>query len=68
MGTVIEEADETVFWLELLIETGLVSKDPLEQPACRGQRTRGDFRGLADNGKERLAFFNRSITIHAIAQ
>ncbi len=22
MGTVVEEADETVFWLELLVETG----------------------------------------------
>jgi four helix bundle protein len=26
LGTVIEEADETVFWLELLIETGLVPR------------------------------------------
>lgn len=24
MGTVVEEADETVFWLELLVEAGLV--------------------------------------------
>lgn len=24
MGTVVEEVDETVFWLELLVETGLV--------------------------------------------
>ncbi len=24
IGTVIEEADETVFWLDLLVETGLV--------------------------------------------
>lgn len=29
MGTVIEEADETVFWLELLIETGLVPRTRL---------------------------------------
>ncbi len=27
MGIVVEEADETVFWLELLIETGIVSAD-----------------------------------------
>src|SRR5256885_7834661 len=26
MGTVVEEADETVFWLELLVETGTVPK------------------------------------------
>jgi four helix bundle protein len=25
IGVVVEEADETVFWLELLIETGIVS-------------------------------------------
>jgi hypothetical protein len=24
MGVVVEEADETVFWLELLVETGIV--------------------------------------------
>ncbi len=27
MGVVVEEADETVFWLELLTETGVVRKD-----------------------------------------
>jgi four helix bundle protein len=26
IGTVVEEADETVFWLELLVETGTVPK------------------------------------------
>src|SRR5215471_4102003 len=26
IGTVVEEADETVFWLELLIETGVISQ------------------------------------------
>jgi four helix bundle protein len=25
MGVVVEEADETVFWLELLVETGIVN-------------------------------------------
>ncbi len=30
MGTVVEEADETVFWLELLVETGIVEKTALE--------------------------------------
>jgi len=29
LGIVLEEADETVFWLELLVETGLVSQDRL---------------------------------------
>ena len=29
MGIVVEEADETVFWLELLIETGVISNKRL---------------------------------------
>lgn len=27
MGVVLEEADETVFWLELLVETGVLNAD-----------------------------------------
>jgi four helix bundle protein len=27
MGTVEEEADESIYWMELLIESGLISKD-----------------------------------------
>jgi four helix bundle protein len=30
MGLVIEEADETVFWLEFLVDTGMVPKPRLE--------------------------------------
>ena len=30
LGVVLEEADETVFWLELLIETGIVQRSRLE--------------------------------------
>jgi four helix bundle protein len=30
MGVVAEEADETVFWLELLVETGLVKAKRME--------------------------------------
>ncbi len=30
MGVVVEEADETVFWLELLIDTGVVRKVLME--------------------------------------
>jgi four helix bundle protein len=29
MGIVEEEADETVYWMELLIESGLIRKDEL---------------------------------------
>ncbi|HXJ96521.1 MAG TPA: four helix bundle protein [Terriglobia bacterium] len=30
MGVVVEEADETVFWLELLVETGIVKSSRME--------------------------------------
>ncbi len=30
LGVVVEEADETVFWLELLVETSIVQKARLE--------------------------------------
>jgi four helix bundle protein len=30
IGVVVEEADETVFWLEFLIETGLVTRKRLQ--------------------------------------
>lgn len=30
MGVVLEEADETAFWLDLLIESGLVAAKRLE--------------------------------------
>ena len=31
MGTVVEEADESVFWLELFVETGIVAKARMER-------------------------------------
>jgi four helix bundle protein len=30
MGTVEEEADESIYWMELLIESGLISKDEVD--------------------------------------
>src|SRR2546423_2251477 len=30
LGIVVEEADETVFWLELLVETGIVPQDRMK--------------------------------------
>ena len=47
MGTVVEEADETVFWLELLTETGLVAPKRLE--------------GLLAEANELLAIFAASL-------
>lgn len=46
LGTVVEEADETVFWLELLIESGISQED----------RTVG----LLREAKELLAIFSTS--------
>ena len=46
LGTVVEEADETVFWLELLIESGMSQED----------RTVG----LLREAKELLAIFSAS--------
>jgi four helix bundle protein len=31
MGVVVEEADETIFWLELLVETGIVKPNQMEK-------------------------------------
>ncbi len=30
VGVTVEEADETVFWLELLVETGIVPNDQMQ--------------------------------------
>ena len=43
LGIVVEEADETVFWLELLVESGIVPEERA--------------RGLTDEAKELLAIF-----------
>lgn len=31
MGVVVEEADETVFWLEFLVDTGILRKGQVEK-------------------------------------
>ena len=46
LGTVVEEADESVFWLEMLIETDIVPKDRAE--------------GLLREANELLAIFAAS--------
>ncbi len=46
IGVVVEEADETVFWLELLVETGIVSQARLD--------------GLLTEANELLAIFAAS--------
>jgi len=46
MGVVVEETDETVFWLELLVETGVVPMSKME--------------GLVSEANELLAIFAAS--------
>ncbi len=46
LGVVVEEADETVYWLELLQETGILAIT--------------DMNGLYDEAKELLAIFAAS--------
>jgi four helix bundle protein len=48
LAIVIEEADESLFWLELLIDAGLVSEPKL--------------RGLKSEGNQLVAIFNASRT------
>jgi len=31
MGVVVEEADESTFWLELLVDSGIVSQERLQE-------------------------------------
>jgi four helix bundle protein len=31
MGTVEEETDESIYWMELLIESGMISKDEVDE-------------------------------------
>jgi len=47
MGIVVEEADETVFWLEILTETGVLRAERAE--------------ALQKEANELLAFFGASL-------
>jgi four helix bundle protein len=53
IGVVVEEADETVFWLELLIDTGVLSKSSLDNFAGGSQRAIGHFCRLPANREAR---------------
>ncbi len=46
LGIVVEEADETIFWLELLLESGLFNKEQVN--------------GLLDEANQLLAIFAAS--------
>jgi 23S rRNA-intervening sequence protein len=34
LGIVLEEADESLFWLELLVDAGLISSEKAKMPLC----------------------------------
>ena len=48
LGTAVEEADETIFWLELLEESGIVQGD-------------GELQALKVEAGELLRIFSRSL-------
>jgi len=50
MNVVVEEADETVFWLEFIADTKIL---PLKTRSSyqRRERVAGDLRGFSSNGK-----------------
>jgi len=64
MGIVVEEADERLFWLELLVETGVVPKQKMEELLKEANELSGSSllrnrpRGLG----ERKLSGNRGIT------
>ncbi len=63
MGIVVEEADETILWLELLIESGIISKGGCDGLLAEGARVSGDLYCLSTNGeKGSLEIFNYKIT------
>src|ERR1039457_4485728 len=44
LGIVLEEADETVFWLELLLEGGIVKSEKLDDLLKEAQELRSEER------------------------
>jgi four helix bundle protein len=53
MGVVVEEIDETVFWMELLVETDIVADSQAEPAYQRGQRTACYLCRVAQHGTEK---------------
>ena len=51
IAVVEEEADECLYWLELLDESGLVNKPWTVVTSQRGQRTDGDLYSGSKDGK-----------------
>jgi four helix bundle protein len=51
IAVVTEEADETVCWLELLVESGIVPKSPIGEAVDGSKRVNSNFWFLSSHGK-----------------
>ena len=50
MNVVVEEADETVFWLEFIVDIRILAAEKLTLLIKEGKRAAGDLCRLASNG------------------
>ena len=57
-GIVLEEADETVFWLELLVETGVHSADRTNDLLKEANEVVGSVRCFSANIQARFSWFS----------
>jgi len=55
IGITVEEADETAFWLELLIDTGIVKKNRLERLLAEANELVRIFQATRTTSKRRSA-------------
>jgi four helix bundle protein len=62
MGIVVEEADETVFWLELLVEAAIVSNDKLNDLLLEANELLAIFAASHRTAKNFKAVLNDSMT------
>lgn len=49
IGIVVEEADETLFWLELLVQSGIVKPEKLQDLLQEATELPVDLLGLSEN-------------------
>ncbi|HEX5484188.1 MAG TPA: four helix bundle protein, partial [Terriglobia bacterium] len=63
VGIVVEEADETAFWLELLSDAGIVRKDRLESLLAEANELVRIFAASRETAKTRRAITNQKSPI-----
>jgi four helix bundle protein len=59
IGVVVEEADETVFWLELLVECGIVPQRKLAALTAEGEELLAIFAASQHTARYGRRVFNR---------